>query len=105
MTKTATEAADKARRTLDRRAREHAKAMTDLYSGMARGLQICAGYGGYTSIDGLMAEFSTEYLHPPQFVREFDIDNLKRVRNLADMLIEWQEARNEGRCESCGRKS
>lgn len=67
--------------------------MTDLYSGIARGLQTCGGYGGYSDITKLMADFDIRYLDPPQYVREFTIENLNRVKHFADLMIEWQQGR------------
>ncbi|MDQ2845191.1 MAG: hypothetical protein M3Y77_02315 [Actinomycetota bacterium] len=74
-------------------AKERTAAMTDLYSGIARGLQICGGYGGYSDITKLMADYDIRYLDPPQYVREFTVENLNRVKHFAEMLIDWQQRR------------
>lgn len=74
-------------------AAQHDRAMTDLYSGMARALAVCGVYGGYDNITELMAEYTPERLDPPQDARWFETANLRDVRRFADMLIEWQETR------------
>lgn len=68
-------------------------AMTDLYSQIARGLQIVGGYGGRSDIDNLMAKYSVEYLDPPQYERAYSAENLRNARRFIDNLIEWQETR------------
>jgi len=79
----------------ERRAAEDEAALVDLYSGIARGLQILGGYGGYNDIPTLMAEYSPARLDPPQYAREYEPDNLRRVIRFTNTLIELQERNNE----------
>jgi len=74
-----------------RRKAEDESALVDLYSGIARGLQILGGYGGYNDIPKLMAEYSPARLHPPQYAREYEPENLRRVLRFTNTLIELQE--------------
>jgi len=77
-----------------RRKAEDESALVDLYSGIARGLQILGGYGGYNDIPTLMAEYTPARLDPPQYAREYEPDNLRRVIRFASTLIELQEQNN-----------
>jgi len=83
----------KAKATAEKAAADEKRGMTDLYSGIARGLQIVGGYGGYATIDTLMEKYSVEYLDPPQYEREFSAENLRNARRFVDNLINWQESR------------
>ena len=76
-----------------RKAAEHRRAMTDLYTGMSDALGTCAGYGGYSDITELMAEFGPHHLKSPQEAHRFDLDNLRLAGRFIDMLIDWQENR------------
>jgi len=73
------------------RAEAERKARSDLYSGIARGLQIVGGYGKYESYDDLMAEYDPAELNPTQYVREFDMDNLRAAARFIDWLISWRQ--------------
>ncbi len=78
-----------------RRKAEDESALVDLYSGIARGLQILGGYGGYNDIPNLMAEFSPARLNPPQYAREYEPENLRRVVRFTNTLIELQGHDND----------
>lgn len=79
----------------NRRKAEDESALVDLYSGIARGLQILGGYGGYNDIPTLMAEYSPARLNPPQYAREYEPENLRRVIRFTNTLIELQERNND----------
>ncbi len=79
----------------NRRKSEDESALVDLYSGIARGLQILGGYGGYNDIPTLMAEYSPARLNPPQYAREYEPENLRRVIRFTNTLIELQERNND----------
>jgi hypothetical protein len=79
----------------NRRKSEDESALVDLYSGIARGLQILGGYGGYNDIPTLMAEYSPARLNPPQYAREYEPENLRRVIRFTNTLIELQGNNND----------
>lgn len=90
------EEADRIRREKEQQAKREAderRARSDLYSGIARGLQICGGYGQYEDIGKLMAEFDPAELNPPQYEREFRADNLRAAVRFVTELTKWAEAR------------
>lgn len=76
-----------------KRAAEEREARSQQYSGIARGLQICGGYGQYEDIPKLMAGFDPAELNPPQYEREFTPENLRYAARFATELIKWAEAR------------
>ncbi|GAB2906757.1 hypothetical protein GCM10027047_01220 [Rhodococcus aerolatus] len=73
-----------------KRAADHEAAMTDLYSGIARGLQIIGGYGDHADLPNLMAEFRWDRLSPPQYAREFTPENLAAAAAFISFLAEWR---------------
>jgi hypothetical protein len=77
----------------DRKLREHKEAMTDFYSGIARGLQIVGGYGRYTDIQEIMRDYSPNFLSPPQFESEYTLENLHSAQRFINELITWQGSR------------
>ena len=68
-------------------------ARSDLYTGIARGLQIIGGYGHYEDIPKLMELYDPAELYPPQYEKEFELDNLRCAATFVAELIKWREAR------------
>lgn len=64
---------------------------SDLYSGIARAVQVCAGYGGYADIPKLMADYDPTELAPPQLDDEMSVETLTVARRLIDELIDWRK--------------
>lgn len=75
-----------------RRERERREALTDLYSHqIGKCLLGLAGYGERQNPAEVMAQFSHDYLDPPEIGRFYKTESLYAVRRFVDALIEWQE--------------
>ncbi|WP_100498324.1 hypothetical protein [Geodermatophilus chilensis] len=84
-------------------AEEERRARSDLYTGIARAVQVVGLYGGYEDIPHLMAEYDPAELNPPECARAFEIDNLRAAARFVAELIAWAEAREARlRCPTCG---
>lgn len=73
--------------------REHAAAMTDIYSrDIGRALYVLGGYGDWEDPSKVMSDFSTNYLNPPQVGESYSLDNLRSAGRFLDALIAWKES-------------
>lgn len=78
------------RANAEREAAELRKARTDLYTGIARALQTISGYGGYGSIDKLMADYDPSLISPTSMAVVFSKEKLAEAANFINMLTEWE---------------
>lgn len=78
------------RKEREREAAER-RTRTERYSGIARSLQVLRTLGGYEDLDKIMAEYDPAELDPPQYDREFTLDNLRLAHRFTTHLIHWKE--------------
>jgi ParB-like nuclease domain len=73
------------------RAAAERKALSELYTGMAKALSVVGGYGGYSDIRKLMKDYDPAELYPPMMARYFSATNLADALHLVTELIDWEK--------------
>lgn len=73
----------------EKREREEKQARSDLYTGIARNIEVFAAYGRYPDADSVMGEYDPTELKSPRDAASFEPPALADAKRFIDGLIEW----------------
>lgn len=75
----------------EKKERDERRARSDLYTGIARNIEVFATYGRYPDIESVMDEYDPAELGTPRDAASFEPPTLADAKQFIDRLIEWSQ--------------
>ena len=75
----------------EKKERDERRARSDLYTGIARNIEVFATYGRYPDIESVMDEYDPTELGTPRDAASFESPTLTDAKRFIDRLIEWSQ--------------